>query len=81
MTSQLFRIATMIVLVVVALKLLKSGAKLFSFLIWLLIVSFLVYFSLPWLDPYMQRIAKNVPAGSTCYGLVLESGDCFGLVK
>ncbi len=81
MVSKLIAIAAMILLIVAALKLLKTGAKLFSFLLWLLVVSLLVYLALPWLDPLMQNAAQVIPDGATCYGLILESGDCFGLIK
>lgn len=81
MLSKLIAIAGIILAVVAALKLLKAGAKLISFLVWLVVVSLLVYLALPWLDPWMQKVAKPLPGQSTCYGLVLESGDCFGIVK
>lgn len=81
MFSKIIAIAAMILLIVAAMKLLKSGAKLISFLVWLLVVSLLVYLALPWLDPLMQNVAQAIPGGSVCYGLILESGDCFGLIK
>jgi hypothetical protein len=81
MLEKIIAIATMILLIVAAIRLLKAGAKLISFLVWLLIVSLLVYLALPWLDPILQNVAVEFSGGQTCYGLILESGDCFGFIK
>ena len=79
--TKIFTIAVIILLVVVALKVLKLGGKVVNFVIWLLVVSVLIYLLLPVLDPLMQKIAIGIPNGGTCYGLILESGDCFGFVR
>ena len=81
MFSKIITIAIIVLIVLVILKLLKASAKLISFIIWLLVISFLLYLALPWFDPYLQKVASEVPSGRTCFGLILESGDCFGLVK
>jgi len=81
MVSKIITIAIIVLVVLLILKLLRASAKVISFVIWLLVVSSLVYFTLPWLDPILQKVASTVPNGSTCYGLILESGDCFGISK
>lgn len=79
--TKILTIAAIVLVFVIALKVLKISGKFINFVVWLLIVSVLIYFLLPVLDPLMQRIAVAMPNATTCYGLVLESGDCFGFVK
>lgn len=80
MLTKILTIAAIIAVVLIVLKLLKASAKVINFVVWLLVVSFLVYLILPFLDPFLQKIAVEIVNGKSCYGLVLESGDCFGLV-
>ena len=81
MFTKILTIAVIVLVVVVALRLLKASGKVVNFVIWLLVVSILIYLLLPVLDPLMQKIAVSIPNGGTCYGLILESGDCFGFVR
>ena len=79
--TKILTIAVIVLVVVVAIRLLKVSGKLLNFIVWLLVVSILIYLLLPVFDPWMQKVAASIPNGGTCYGLILESGDCFGFVR
>lgn len=79
--TKILTISVIVIVVIVALKVLKMSGKVVNFVIWLVVVSILIYLLLPVLDPLMQKVAVAIPNSGTCYGLILESEDCFGFVN
>lgn len=81
MLTKIITIAVILAVIILILKLLKASMRIVSLVIWLFVVSVLIYLALPWFDPYLQNLAKPVSEAEKCYGLILESGDCFGSVR